>query len=346
MVPWLLGNILLWFDRTVFDEARYLVCLAPALCLAIARPVGSRGQRTRTLGMINVTLTLLVFVLSLPDLWKPEARREEWRATARYLEAHAAPDEVILVHADYAHKPLLYYYRGQSPVVYPFTGAIETEAQITPPLEELAEHPAVWLVRSHWEIPDPQGLIEQWFAKRYPLITEQYPPGVTIKGYATNNRYDTLPDTVMPVQAVFDDTLELAGCRIVGRRFAARDDLYHPPSGWVHVTLFWRPVRIPSVPYAPLIRLTDEWGQIWGDSLDRPTGAMRFVPQEAWRPGKFIRDDYDINLNPITPPGVYSVWVGLRRPNGSLVTVVADGHATDHALCGTVEIASEGPLAP
>jgi len=338
LVPWLLGNILLWFDRTVFDEARYFVFLAPALCLAIARPVSSRDKRVRTLGTLNVVLTLILFVLALPYLWTPEARREEWRAAARYLEAHAAPGEVILVHADYAHKPFLYYYRGAAPVVYPFTGAIESEAQITPILDELAEHPAVWLVRSHWEVPDPQGLIEKWFVKRYPLISEQYPPGVTIKGFATSYRYDALPEAARPLEATFDGTLQLAGCHIVGKQFSAQDNLYHPPSGWVHVTLFWQPIRTPTASYAPFVRLTDDLGQVWGESLARPTGTMRLVPPENWRPGKFIRDDYDINLNPITPPGVYSVSVSLKQPNGRSVEVVENGQVAERAICGTVEI--------
>ena len=340
LAPWLLGNALLWLDRTVFDEARYMIFLAPALCLAIARPVGARNERIRTLGTINVILTLLVFVLSLQYIWTPDARREEWRAAARYLEANAAPDEAILVHADYVHKPFLYYYQGPAEVVYPFTGAIESEEQITPILDELAEHPAVWLVRSHWEIPDPQGLIEQWFAKRYPLISEQYPPGVTIKGYATSYRLDALPAGIEPAQATFDSTLRLAGCHIVGKQFSAQDNLYHPPSGWVHVTLYWEPLDIPSGPYEPFVRLTDDLGQVWGDSLARPTGTIRLVPPETWRPGKFIRDDYDINLNPITPPGNYSVLVSLKRIDGSLVPVTENGKATDHATCGTVEIIS------
>ncbi len=342
LVPWLLGNSLLRLDRTVFDEARYMVFLAPAFCLAIARPIGSREARVRTLATLNAILTLLVFVLALPHLWTPESRREEWRAAARYLETHAAPDEVILVHADYVHKPFLYYYRGATPVVYPFTGAIESETQITPLLDELAEHRAVWLVRSHWEIPDPQGLIEQWFTKRYPLISEQYPPGVTLKGYATRYRYEALPDTATPLKATFDGVLQLAGCHIVGKQFSARDNLYHPPSGWIHVTLFWKPIRTPNAVYAPSVRLTDGQGQIWGDSLDRPTSTMRLVPPDTWRPGKFIRDDYDINLNPITPPGVYSVLVSLKRPNGSTVSVIENDHITERAICGTVEIVSAG----
>ena len=342
LVPWLLANLLLFLDRTVFDEARYMIFLAPAFCLAIARPIGSRETRVRTLATLNAILALLVFVLALPNLWTPESRREEWRAAARYLETYAAPDEVILLHADYVHKPFLYYYRGAAPVVYPFTGAIESEAQITPVLDELAEHRAVWLVRSHWEIPDPQGLIEQWFGKRFPLITEQYPPGVTIKGYATSYRYDILPDTTTPLEATFDGVLQLVGCRIVGKQFSARDNLYHPPSGWVHVTLFWKPLRTPNVAYAPFVRLTDELGQVWGDSLGRPTSALRLIPPDAWRPGMSIRDDYDINLNPITPPGAYSVVVSLKRPDGAVVTALEHGQTVERAVCGAVEIVSAG----
>ena len=42
--------------------------------------------------------------------------------------------------------------------------------------------------------PDPNRLVEQWFASRYPLVTELYPPGITLKGYAPGYQTDTLPD--------------------------------------------------------------------------------------------------------------------------------------------------------
>jgi mannosyltransferase len=338
LVPWLLGNLLLFFDRTVFDEARYFIFSAPAVCLALARPVGAREWRIRNIGLINVLLALIVFVLALQHLWTPDARREEWRAAALYLETHAAPDDVILVHADYAHEPFLYYYQGHAEVVYPFTGAIESAEQLTPMLNELAKRPAVWLVRSHWEVPDPQGLLEQWFAHRYPIITEQFPPGVTVKGYATGYRSDTLPDEATPMDAVFERSLHLVGCQIDSNRLRAQDDLYHPPSSWVHVSLYWEALTPSSPAHEPVVRVTDNLGQIWGDRLDRPAGTMRMVPPEQWRPGEIIRDDYDINLNPITPPGSYRVEIGLQSPSGNLIPVTWNEETTDRVVCGHIEI--------
>jgi len=341
LVPWILANVLLWFDRTVFDEARYLLILAPAVCLALARPLGARQENIRKLGMINALLVLVVFVSALGYGWTPGARREEWRAAAAYLESHATADDAILVHADFAHTPFLYYYAGPATVAYPFTGAIESEAQITSLLSDLAEHPAVWLVRSHWEVADPQGLIERWFDERYPLITEQYPPGIEIKGYATAYKPAGLPAGVTSVDAVFAEVLRLTACHLDAAQFRATDDLFHPPSGWVHVTLYWEALESLPAELAtaePFVRVTDEQGQLWGDRLERPAETLRMVPPASWRPGELIRSDHDVNLNPVTPPGTYRVEVGLTGQDGQPLPVVWDGVATDRVICGSIEI--------
>ena len=341
LVPWILANVLLWFDRTVFDEARYLLILAPAVCFALARPLGARQEHVRKLGMINALLVLVVFVSALGYAWTPGARREEWRGAASYLETHAGPDDAILVHADFAHTPFLYYYHGPATVAYPFTGAIESEAQITPLLSELAEHPAVWLVRSHWEVADPQGLIERWFDDRYPLITEQYPPGIVIKGYATGYQSAALPAGAESIDAVFAGSMRLVGYRLDGAQFRATDDLFHPPSGWIHVTLYWEVLNLLPEDVAgavPFVRVTDEQGQLWGDRLERPAETLRMIPPTSWTPGEIVRSDYDVNLNPVAPPGTYRVEVGLTARGGQPVPVVWDGTETDRVVCGNIRI--------
>ena len=338
LVPWLAANALLLADRTVFDEPRYLIFSATAVCLALARPIGAGRPNIRSFGWVGSALALIIFIGALGYQWTPSAQREQWRATARYLEAQAGSQDTVLLHADYVNRPFLYYYRGQANVTYPFAGAIESEQQITPLLSEVARHPAVWLVRSHWEVPDPQGLLDRWFAARYPLITEQYPAGITLKGYATDFRLPALPAEATPLDAVFNSSLRLVGYQLHGSPFKARDELFHPPSGWVHVTLYWQALQPVETPVEPVLHVTDNLGQIWGDRLDRPNGAMHMFPPQTWATGQIIRDDYDINLNPVTPTGKYRVEVGLQNSSGQLVPVKWNGQDTDRVVVQTIEI--------
>jgi hypothetical protein len=71
--------------------------------------------------------------------------------------------------------------------------------------------------------------------------------------------------------------------------------------------------------------MTDDAHQVWGGSLERATGAMRFYPSSAWEPGEIVRDDYDVNLNPMTPVGEYSLEVSLFSASGEALPASYEG---------------------
>ena len=99
---------------------------------------------------------------------------------------------------------------------------------------------------------------------------------------------------------------------------AATDELFHPPSGWIHVALYWttnQPITIDATPY---IHLVGPEG-IWGANLERSSDTLKFYPPSQWfandtgdslRP--IIRHDVDVNMNPLTPTGTYQLLVGLQ----------------------------------
>ena len=119
--------------------------------------------------------------------------------------------------------------------------------------------------------------------------------------------------------------LQLLACVHDPGPLAATDDLYHPPSNWVHVTTYWTTDETPSADVFPQVRLVDQAGQVWGDKLERGNDAIHMWPTSRWIPGEVVRVDSDVNLNPITPPGRYRLVVGLPEGGESVV-------------CGEVEI--------
>jgi hypothetical protein len=257
--------------------------------------------------------------------WNLEYRKEEWRAAARYVAKHARPGDAILCHPDYARIPFQYYFRGAQPVFAPFGGPVGEASDVAATLEGLASYDTVWLVQSHTEWVDPRRVVEGWLAGEFPVVTEQYPPGVEVKGYATTYRLSEAPSSARAVDAVYDGQVRLVAYWLLDRAYAATDDTYHPPSGWIHVTLYWEALAQLSEDYVAEVRLTDEAHQVWGGSLERATGAIRFYPPHDWQPGEIIRDDYDVNLNPRTPAGEYWLEVILRSTSGEELTATYQG---------------------
>jgi hypothetical protein len=328
-LPLLLGGLLLARDRTVFAEARYFIFLVPALCLAWGRALAWLWGRWRAVGLLGTALVVGVTVTTLLALWSPQNRREAWREAAALVQRYADPRDAVLVQADYVHVAFERYFHGPQPVYFPFTDRLTDPAQVDPPLQGLAAYNAVWLVQSHHQELDPGNLVAGWFGARYPLITEAYPAGIAIKGFLQRYRIPALPPDAprLPAETGFGAGIDpaLLACVYDRGPLPARDDLYHPPSGWVHVTTYWTTAQPISDDIFPQIRLVDAAGQVWGERLDRRGDASHIWPTSHWLPGEVVRVDYDVNLNPVTPAGTYRL------------IVEAPGVAAQ-AVCGDVRI--------
>ena len=239
--------------------------------------------------------------------------KEAWRQSVAYLAGQAEPDHGILIHPDWVRHPFQFYFHGPGQTYAAFS-TVTPATPLDGPLQGVVDHhPVIWLIQSHLEGPDPDHLVEQWFAARYPLVTELYPPGISLKAYAPGYQLDTLPPEATPTNIQFDNGLELAGYR-ADRAVSATDDLFHPPSGWLHVTLYWTAAKPITDEARPYLHLVGPEG-VWGVSLERADDALAFDPPSHWPAGSgqkgIIRHDLDVNMNPATPPGRYQLVVGL-----------------------------------
>ena len=317
LVPFVLAYVLS-FRQQIFTVYYLIVILGPFL-LALGAGLEKVASFSMPAGLISMLVVAAVFMSGLWFNWSPDYRKEEWRAAARYVSGHASPGDAILCHVNYTRIPFAYYYSGTVPIFAPFGGPLAGEAEVAQILEGLREYSTVWLVQSRTEWADPTRAVESWLATHFPLVTEQYPPGVEIKAYAAQYRLSEVPSKARLVDALFDDKVRLAGYELDGEAFSATDDTYHPPSGWIHVTLYWQPLVPLTEEYMAAVQLIDETHQVWGGALERPTGAMGFYPPTSWQVGEVVRDDYDINLNPVTPDGTYRLEVSLLSSSGERV---------------------------
>lgn len=343
--PLLIGNLLLSRDQSVFREDRYFIFVAPFVLWAIARGIVLIGQRWRVVGWISSVVTVALLLTALPRLWTPAMDRENWRAAAAYLVDYqrATPGlpSTVVAHVDYTHDALEWYVRqtfdfATLPIFFPYGGTLtpeQVETVIAPPLQGIVDTgtATLWLTQSHLDGVDDGRLVEGWLNQNFPLITEQYPAGIKLTGYALQSQFAQLPPlaagAVYPA-AELAPGLTLTACEVLTPRLAAQDAHLHPPSGWVHVRLWWQTTGAIQDDYIASAQMVGAEG-VWGERLYRANEALRRWPTRTWALGKIVRDEVDINLNPATPPGEYPIMIGVMDSNGqSIGEKVVCGQAT------------------
>ncbi|MCC9077905.1 glycosyltransferase family 39 protein [Litorilinea aerophila] len=346
-VPLLIANVLLSRSSSIFAEDRYLIFLAPFVLWAAARGGAILARRWPAAGWPVLAATVLLLAAALPPLWTPARYRENWRAAARYILQYqtASPGlpAAVVTHVDYTHDALEWYLRqrmhfDELPVFFPWGGRLEpddVETVIAPPLQGLVDFGAatLWLTQSHLAGVDDQRLVEGWLNQHFPRITEQYPAGIKLSGYALRSHFPELPalaPTARHPDLALAPNLMLAACEVTTPVLRARDDEMHPPSGWVHVRLWWQARGPIAGDYTATAQVVGPEG-VWGEGLPNEGSALRLWPTSTWpAESTFVRDELDINLNPATPPGEYGVTVGLQDGQGERGPVMAE--------CGRVTI--------
>jgi hypothetical protein len=143
--------------------------------------------------------------------------------------------------------------------------------------------------------------------------------------------YVTGPEEVPldPVGAVFEGGIALEGVTIV--------DPTVEGGGTVRLVMSWRsPVEVRDS-FSVFVHLVDAEGKLWAQADSIPGGGL--LPMTAWRPGEPIVDRFAVSLPPDTPPGEYTVRVGIYNPTNSLRLPLLEGNGGgDYAIIGVVRV--------
>jgi 4-amino-4-deoxy-L-arabinose transferase-like glycosyltransferase len=345
-LPLLIAGALQAINANVLKEDRYFLFLTPFVLWTIARGAVTLAQRLPALGWGSGLLSVLLLGLALPTLWTPPLYRENWRAAAAYIaeyqEQSSAMPAAAVIHADYLHRALHWYLAPaypfeELPIYQIFNGAITNGDMetIIPRLAGIEKSGAetLWLVQSHLDGVDEERLVQGWLSEHYPVITEQFPAGIHMIGYALRTRYEELP--ALAAQATYPAAelapgVVLAACEITTAEVSATDEAMHPPNGWVHVRLWWQVTGAVERDYRSMIHILGPEG-IWGQSLPRDGSLFDHLPMQRWEAGHFLRDEADVILNPATPGNrQYKVEVTLQDEKGKLLP--------QSAACGEVRV--------
>lgn len=352
-LPILIANVLLSRSGSIFNEDRYLIFLAPFALWAAAQGALMIAAYFQRVGSALALGLLLSLIVALPQIWSVENYRENWRAAAQYIidYENATPhlSAAGVSHIFYTNEPLQWYLRQaftheELPVFFPFGDWIDPnriEEDVAPPLRGIEELgvDTLWLVQSHTEQVDPHRLVEGWLQSTYPIVTELYPAGIKVTGHSLRAEYDAFPGELVQGEssagvAPLDSPIEVAPglflhqCFPVFPQVAARDQLYHPPSGWVHLQSWWSRAESDELLASPNwehdLRLAARVvapDAVWGESLDRAADVFRVQPPATWTPGAWVRVETDINLNPLVPAGLYDVTIRVEvqsEPDGPI----------------------------
>ena len=74
---------------------------------------------------------------------------------------------------------------------------------------------------------------------------------------------------------------------------------------------------------------------MWGQQDNEPENGRR--PTTTWRTNEIIRDAYAIPLDPLAPPGLYQIEIGLYDPVTGIRLLLDDG--SDHRILTTIRVA-------
>ncbi|MGQ9716287.1 MAG: glycosyltransferase family 39 protein [Anaerolineae bacterium] len=297
--------------RAPVYSAKYLSATLPAVLILVAWGAERIARLWRPLGIGAAVLGLLMVNGIARDLTHPAAQRGDWRFVARYVETHEGPNDIVVISAFYTSHAFQRYYRGHSTIL-PFEANPYEPESIYRGLPEQYDH--MWLILHHDEAMAPGNRLWSAADALFPRITEQYPNAGQIKliGYQLRPFHLALPSEAHPLDVCFQNGICLVGYQVESTALPATENLAHPPSNWLHVTLYWRRMgTFADIPFRPLIRLIDGAFQVWGGNMDRHPILMDHYPPVEWPTDRVVEDHYDLNLNPVTPPGEYRLEVSL-----------------------------------
>jgi hypothetical protein len=233
---------------------------------------------------------------------------DDWRAAAQFVEKMVRPGDKIVIIPAWGAKAFGYHYAGDVPIAALLPG-VTPDVDLDPILSDATNgYDRIWFVRYQVDISDPTNRADNWFRERAVTMTEVYPTAIQVKGYDFAPTVTEIPSFARPLDANFEDALHLRGIDMPISQGSGRDTRLHPPSNWVHLTLYVE--KLQARPALTLrVRLTDTLGNTWGASLERDNDIWRRQPLAAWALHTLYEVSLDLNLNPVIPPGDYAIEV-------------------------------------
>lgn len=328
--------------RVPVYAAKYLAATLPAFFILAAWGGKVLFRLWRPASVSLAVLAALMIGGDVRDLTNPAFQRSDWRFAADYVDAHESANDIVMISAFYATHAFQRYYNGSAQVV-----GFEANPYDPLPFYQYragnCDH--MWLILHHDQAMAPGNQLQEAANTAFPVMTAQFPNAgqIHLIGYQIRLSYPTLPPAAHPLDVCFQNGVCLAGYWLDAVSLPATERLSHPPSNWIHAALYWRrEAQVDSTPFRPLVRVVDRSFDVWGGNMDRRPDVLDRYPPGDWETDAVIETHFDLNLNPVTPEGTYSLEVSLaiEGDENRRVTVVnaPPGMPADRFLFETITI--------
>ena len=330
---------------------RYILASMPAYVLIVAGLVtavsGWRGlpakSRQRAVGTLWGGLALVMALGLWHHFTNPlYAKSPDWRALAAFLEARAAPGDIVV--QNIPDPAFGYYYQGAhitlparaSRAAEPIPAADDTAAQLAALLEE---HRALWFLPAPDPAWDADATALHWLEANAQQIDDLWVGSFRVQQWRGWHAPLTELATLSAQTAIrVDDFASLVGYE-VDPRPSLRRGAVEARGKRLRLVLYWTPATRAPADYTVFVHLegalNPETGTpLWAQDDHPPQWGRAPTSQwHVWPPGTLLRDVFTLDLAGV-PPGTYTVRVGMYDPiSGERVRMVdtATGRAGDSA---------------
>ena len=316
LMTWLFGGLAIFYGvliaRSAFNP-RYISFILPALWALGGWALLGWRKLARPLPWLALAA---LFALTIPslraDLFDPAHFREDMTGVVNYLEAHATPDDIILVDQRY---PFGFYWErwnndfdgfppaepaDQAPAQYLFVDIDRIDQRLT---ELAGRAQRVFYVIWYESDMDPRGAVPALLDAYGQRIDEQVFRGYTVRVWQMDppTRFQ-LPRDWTPLDIAWEPGATLAAGDWFGREQPLASG--RP----ILVTLRWRAEHPTDRPYKVSLRLKDASGATLAQD-DRVLLSNRHLRTPAWAAGEEATNVY--LLPPPPQPGDYVLTVVL-----------------------------------
>jgi mannosyltransferase len=302
---------------------RYLLPALPAfyllMAVGLAKLVSSCKSQVKGSRLVSIVALIgllcslgFVSVASAGSLanyyFDEEYARPDFRSVAEYISSHAEAKDAIILVGGHMFPAFTYYYRGNLPVhPLPEGLVVSTKEALdyraAERLNSIAQgRDRLWLVLWQNRLVDPTDVILDQLMLNCPRLEvgrnfHQF--AVLLYSLENRPRFATGPEH--RYLANFADQIQLLGYDL---------DSFRTESGQtLHLALYWEALREMDQDYLVFTHLLSDDERIYGQH-DK-IAASDAYPTSHWKKGTIIRDNYEIIVHPDTPPGDYTLEVGL-----------------------------------
>ncbi len=293
---------------------KFMLVVAPALCLLVGiggwrawkRPTSQGSNRSwliqiqRTLVIILAGLIAVGSAYSLANMYfNPVYARVDYRGIAAQIAAEDHPKAAIVLNAANQWEVFTYYHTEGAPVfpiptTYPEPAAID--AELTQIAEQFNRIYALFWGETE---RDPQRLVERWLDAHAFKARDEWVGDVRFVTYALPA--EPIDEMATSSTTQFGDSVVLQGYTLYADKVA--------PGEILQLALFWQARESLGQRYKVFLHLVNDKGEIVAQRDSEPGGGL--VLTSTWQPGETIVDNHGVLIPVGTPPGTYTLLVGL-----------------------------------